>query len=60
MATKDDIRRIDDRFERIDERFEKIDERFERVFSTLQNNMIWTISTIIAVASVVFGVVKFT
>jgi hypothetical protein len=53
MATKDDIKRID-------ERFEKMDERFERVFNTLQNNMIWTISTIIAVASIIFGMVKFT
>jgi hypothetical protein len=31
LATKEDIRRLDDRFDRIDDRFKQVDDRFDRI-----------------------------
>ena len=49
---------VDRRFEQIDKRFDQVDRRFDALTRRMDRFMVWSFSTIIAVGSIVIGVLK--
>jgi tetrahydromethanopterin S-methyltransferase subunit G len=48
LATKDDIRRLDDRFDRIEDRLDAVNQRLDRFFLTQSAGLIAIVGTLIA------------
>ena len=49
---------VDRRFEQIDKCFDQVDRRFDALTRRMDRFMVWSFSTIIAVGSIVIGVLK--
>jgi hypothetical protein len=48
LATKDDIRRLDGRFDRIEDRLDAVNQRLDRFFLTQSAGLIAIVGTLIA------------
>lgn len=49
LATKDDIRRLEDRFDRMDDRFDRMDDRFHELSKTI---MVATVTSLTALTGI--------
>ena len=49
---------VDRRFEQIDKRFDQVDRRFDALTRRMDRFMVWSVSTTLAVGSIVIGVLK--
>ena len=49
---------VDRRFEQIDKRFDQVDRRFDALTRRMDRFMVWSLSTTLAVGSIVIGVLK--